>query len=450
LRYDKFIFKKVQVNMNTISASERESLVHLIRSGKKPEEAAEELGHSHSWAYKWWGRYQKGGWERLQERSRAPKRHPNQMPEEVRAAIRRVRSELEAEANQPDKLSYIGATSIRSRLKREGVRPLPGISTIEQVLRDAGMVKPRNAPEKPKAVYPQLHPSQPHQLAQVDIVPHYLTGGALIACFNGIDPVSRFPDGQQYDNKSTDAALDFLVHLWKTIGIPKYTQVDNESSFCGGRTHPGVIGRVARLALLVGSELVFSPFYSPECNGFVERFHQDYSANVWDKVTLHNLQEVRQVSAAFFPRYRASEHHSELHGQSPAALHFATSLRSLPTNFTIPAHLPITEGNIHFMRAVEKTGNIQASNLSWNAGLAQIGQGVWATLHLRTSGATLRIYDAAPDALKRHCLAEHQFPLKESVIRLKPEFQLAPAQNVWWQTFLNLFHSPTPVKSTMS
>ena len=436
--------------MDESNASQRRSLIHLIRSGKKPEEAAAELGRSRPWAYKWWKRYRQDGWDGLEEQSRAPKRHPNQTPEPARAAIRRIRSELEAEAEQPDKLSYIGATSIRARLKRKGVQPLPGISTIEQVLRDAGMVKPRHVPEKPETVYPQLHPSQPHQLAQVDIVPHYLTGGALIACFNGIDPVSRFPDGQQYDNKSTTSALDFLVHLWKAAGIAQYTQVDNESSFCGGRTHQGVIGRVARLALLVGTELVFSPFYSPECNGFVERFHQDYSANVWEKVTMRNLDEVRQTSAAFFPRYRASEHHSELHGQTPFALHFATPLRCLPANFKIPTRLPITEGKIHFMRVVEKTGNIQVNNLSWNAGLAQPGQGVWATLHMRPNGARLRIYDAEPDALKRRCLAEHPFPLKEAVVPLKPEFQLASTGSNWWQSLLRLLHMPSQAESTMS
>jgi len=183
--------------MGQTSESERISLIHLIRSGKTPEEAARELSRSRAWAYKWWGRYCKKGWEGLKEQSRAPKRHPNQTPEQVRAAIHRIRSELEVEARLPDKLSYIGAASIRSRLKREGVHPLPGISTIEQVLREAGMTKPRLQPEEPPTVYPQLCPTQPHQLAQVDIVPHYLTGGALIACFNGIDPVSRFPDGQQ-------------------------------------------------------------------------------------------------------------------------------------------------------------------------------------------------------------------------------------------------------------
>jgi len=430
--------------------SERKSLIHMIRSGKTPDEAVQEVGRCRSWGYKWWGRYCKYGWAGLQEQSRTPKRQPTRLAESVRQAIRRIRSELEAEANLPDKLSYIGAPSIRARLKKEGIQPLPGVSTIEQVLRDAGMTQPRVAQMEQKVTYPQLRPSLAHQLVQVDIVPHYLSGGALVACFNGIDVVSRFPDGQQYANKSTGSALDFLVHLWRAVGIPQYTQVDNESSFCGGRTHPGVIGRVARLALSVGTELVFSPFYSPECNGFVERFHQDYSANVWDKVTMQDLQDVRQASAAFFPRYRASEHHSQLQGHSPAAIHLATRMRCLPANFEIPAHLPITEGKVHFMRAVEKDGNIPLANLKWHAGLVQPGQGVWGTLHIRLNGAKVCIYDTAPDALKRRCLAVHPFPLKERVVTLKPEFQSGFAKIGWLQSLLRLFRAPVRVESTMS
>jgi transposase len=430
--------------------SERESLIHMIRSGQTPAEAAQEVGRCRSWGYKWWGRYRKDSWAGLQERSRAPKHPPTRLAENVRQVIRRLRSELEVEANLPDKLSYIGAPSIRARLKKEGIQPLPGISTIEQVLRDAGMTRPRVAQTEQKMAYPQLHPSTVHQLVQVDIVPHYLSGGTLVACFNGIDVVSRFPDGQQYANKSTNSALDFLLHLWQAIGIPQYTQVDNESSFCGGRTHSGVIGRVARLALLVGTELVFSPFYSPECNGFVERFHQDYSANVWEKITMQDLDAVRKASAAFFPRYRASEHHSQLQGHSPAAIHFTTPIRRLPANFKIPTHLPITEGKVHFMRAVEKDGNIQLANLKWHAGLAQPDRGVWATLHLRLNSAKVCVYDAAPDALKRRCLAVHPFPLKEPVIALKPEFRPGFAKTNWLQFLLRLLRAPVPAESTMS
>lgn len=430
--------------------SERKSLIHMIRSGQTPAEAAQEVGRCRSWGYKWWGRYREDGWAGLQEQSRAPKHQPTRLAESVRQAIRRIRSELEAEALQPDKLSYIGAPSIRARLKKESIQPIPGISTIEQVLREAGMTQPRVVQAEQKVVYPQLRPSLVHQLVQVDIVPRYLSGGTLVACFNGIDVVSRFPDGQQYADKSTDSALDFLLHLWRAVGIPQYTQVDNESSFCGGRTHPGVVGRVARLALLVGTELVFSPFYSPECNGFVERFHQDYSANVWEKVTMQDLKDVRQASAAFFPRYRASEHHSQLQGYSPAVIHFATPMRRLPANFKIPAHLPITEGKIHFMRAVEKDSSILLANLKWHAGLVQAGQGVWATLHIRLNGAKVCIYDTAPDALKRRCLAVHPFPLKEPVVTLKSEFRPGFSKTGWLQSFLRLLRAPVRVESTMS
>ena len=40
-----------------------------------------------------------------------------------------------------------------------------------------------------EVVYPQLRPAAVHQLTQIDIVPHYLSGGEAIACFNGIDVV---------------------------------------------------------------------------------------------------------------------------------------------------------------------------------------------------------------------------------------------------------------------
>jgi len=162
------------------------------------------------------------------------------------------------------------------------------------------------------------------------------------------------------------------------------------------------------------------------------------------------LEEVRQVSAAFFPRYRASEHHSQLQGHAPSAIHFASPMRCLPANFKIPTHLPITEGKVHFMRAVEKDSSILFANLKWHAGLAQPGQGVWGTLHIRLNGANLCIYDTAPDALKRRCLAVHPFPLKEPVVPLKPIFRSESIKTGWLQSLLRLFRAPSRRASTMS
>lgn len=424
--------------------SVRHSLIHLMRSGRSPQEAAAELECSLSWAYKWWGRFSVAGWDGLKSQSRAPHHHPNRIPGKTEQKILEIRAELEKEAQQPNALSYIGAYAIRGRMLERCLKIIPSVSTIEKILRQAGVTKPRQAQAEPIPVYPHLHIEQPHQLTQMDIVPHYLSGGALVHCFNAMDVVSRYPEGKQYERKSTNQVLDFCLKTFQSIGIAEYTQMDNESSFNGGRTHPYVIGRVPRLMLLVGTELIYSPLYHPESNAYVERFHQDYIKNVWEKTQLQNLAHVRQTSARFFGRYRISRHHSELHGQSPTFLHFASPLRSLPKDFAIPKPLPITEGKIHFMRAVSEDQTIPIFNVNWSARWAQPHQGVWATLSITMHGARLSIYDQAPEVSKRQCLANHPFPLSEPVLPLSAEFQKSATN--WLPSFFKL---PTKY-STMS
>lgn len=125
---------------------ERRTAIHLLRGGRKPDEVAEELDRSQAWVYKWRERYSENrDWSDLKDRSRAPKRYPNRISAEVRQEIRKARSELEAEAAQPGKLSYIGGPAVQARLRRKGIEPLPSVPSIERELRDAGMTNPRRA-----------------------------------------------------------------------------------------------------------------------------------------------------------------------------------------------------------------------------------------------------------------------------------------------------------------
>ena len=357
-----------------IDDSQRQAFIHLIRSGRSVSQAAQEVGRVRSWGYKWKARYEQEGWAGLKEKSRAPHYVARKTPSVVRQEILRVRSVLEAEALERDKLGYIGADAIYGRLSASDIQPLPGVSTIERLLRQAGMTKPRPPDVKKEVAYPHLQPTTAHQLTQVDIVPHYLRGGESIACFNSIDVVSRYPAGQQFNSKGSANALDFLVHTWRELGLSTYLQMDNESCFSGGYKHPGVVGKAVRLALYVGVQPVFSPFYHPESNGGVERFHQDYSAFVWTKAYLENLAAVHQRSALFFPTYRTSRHHSALGGQSPLAVHTAEPRRTLPTDFSIPDKLPITVGQVHFIRAVDKQGQMLILNKTWSAGLSWLSK----------------------------------------------------------------------------
>ena len=165
--------------------AERQTAIHLLRGGLKPKEVAAEMGRSMPWVYKWRKRFaQSEDWADLRAQSRAPKQ-PKRLSETTKEAIRCARSELEAEASQPDHLGYIGPHAVRERLRGQKVKPLPGTASIGRVLAASGMTRPKKPAEK-KIIYPSLRPTQPHQLCQVDIVPKHLSGGQAVACFNEV------------------------------------------------------------------------------------------------------------------------------------------------------------------------------------------------------------------------------------------------------------------------
>jgi len=416
---------------DTELTEQRKTAIHLRRSGLSVSETAEEVGRSISWVHKWEMRYRREGWAGLTDRSRAPKHSPKRIVAATRRQVCEARSELEAEAASGASLRYVGALAVQTRLGEKEVRRIPSTASVERILRAAGMTRPRQSQTDEKVIYPRLHPNRAHQLIQVDIVPHFLRGGQAIACFNAIDVVSRYPTGQAYEQRRSQEAVEFLVCAWQDISLPEYTQVDNEGCFSGGFTHPKVLGKVVRLALYVGTELVFSPIRHPESNGSVERFHQDYNQHVWKETDLKQCADVQAQADLFFDLYRHRHHPDALQGATPAQAHSSPALRRLSSGFQVPARkLPLTAGRVHFMRLVNPDRTVSVLNEDWPVPEATPNQGVWVTLELTISGATLSIYDAAPDALEPTRLAQHPFPLSEPVQSLRAEFLPQPTPNL--------------------
>ena len=69
----------------------QEQRVRFIHDWQKQEDSMAELcrrhGVSRRVGYKWVGRYEQGGLDALQDRPRAPQRHPNQTPPEIEQRI---------------------------------------------------------------------------------------------------------------------------------------------------------------------------------------------------------------------------------------------------------------------------------------------------------------------------------------------------------------------------
>lgn len=410
--------------MKTDLFTERKLAVMQLRQGKTMVEVARSLNRSLGWVSKWKQRYAEGSWTGLKEKSRAPINHGNQLSPTIKQAIYQARLELEAEAELGVGLKYIGGQAIRTRLRQKKSTPLPSVPTIERVLHQAGLTKPKAEPIKAEISYPRLSPRQPQQLCQVDIVPHFLQGGQRIASFNAIDVVSRYPTGRSYEQRRSQDAADFLIHVWQELGIPQYTQVDNEGCFSGGVSHRHVLGKVVRLALTVGTELVFSPVNHPQSNGTVERFHQDYNQHVWQGTYLQDLTAVNQQAQSFFALYQQREDHSQLHDQSPANLHHQQQPQKLAVDFQLSLpKLSLRQGRIHFMRRVASEGTVSVLNTNWTVPQFDPTKGVWVTVEFKPEEATLSIYDQAPDVRHRRCLATYPFPLKEPVL---PQIAVEP------------------------
>lgn len=399
--------------MRTLKEERCEAMA-LLQAGKNPVEVAKQLQRSESWVRKWRQRFRTKGYAGLEEQSRRPKKL-RQLSTEVREAIIKARMHLEEQARQGIGLKYIGGRAVRSHLRQQKCDPLPSVASIERVLRQAGLTQKKEKRLKAEIDYPHVQAQRAQELIQVDIVPHYLQGGERVACFNAIDPVSRYPTGQAKSQRRSVDAADFLVHVWQTMGVPTYTQVDNEGCFSGGATHPYVLGRVVRLALQVGTQLLFSPIYHPQSNGYVERFHQDYDRHVWEDTYLADLVAVDTRADTFFAHYRLSDHHSALAGQTPTAIHFHTPPRFLAAEFQLPdTRQPLMSGQVHFIRRIQTNQTVRVLNVDWHVP-PTAASGVWVTLDLQPTQTQLLIYDTAPDQPQRRCLITHPFPVEEEV-----------------------------------
>ncbi len=79
----------------------------------------------------------------------------------------------------------------------------------------------------------------------------------------------------------------------------------------------------------------------------------------------------------------------------------------------VTTKLPLYEGRIHFLRRVSDDGKVRVLNVDWEISEFDVLKGVWVTIDFQVTGATLSIFDEAPDVSGRRCLDSYPFPLKE-------------------------------------
>jgi transposase-like protein len=391
--------------------------------GERPKDICRDLGRSPSWFDKWWAEYRRDPQTDFADHSRAPATSPHQTSAQVEQAIVTARQTLEA-ANSPDtKYGLIGAPAVRSHLERLGIKPLPSDPTIQRIMARRELTHPIGAGNA-AAYYPWPVAWAVNAIHATDIITRYLRGGEEIDNFHTIDLYSQAAHLTQHTDKSSATTCAHLLKTWAKLGLPLMQQFDNEAAFCGGHTHPHVIGRVVRLCLFCGIEPIFTPVYEAKRNYQIETFHSLWVKAFWSREEFTNLAHVRSEVPTFVRWYHAVYHPPALAGKTPSQMRRTAPLQSLTADLRrrIPLeHLPITAGRIHFMRKVNLAGQIELLNETWPVGEKWIGEYVRATID--TAPQTLTLWhQASPDADWR-LIKTRQFQLGETVHVVLPSFK---------------------------
>ena len=108
---------------------------------------SQKYGVSRPTVYKWLERYERWGIEGLKELSRAPKRRPHRIPQEILNLV--IQEKLKNRRRGPRK--------IHAQLTRQyPKRKFPAVSTIGYWLKKEGLVEPRQKNPFPNAGHPMM------------------------------------------------------------------------------------------------------------------------------------------------------------------------------------------------------------------------------------------------------------------------------------------------------
>ena len=400
-----------------LDAQRRRMAVRLYRAGVPVTTIAQKLKQSVSWVYLWI-RYQAHHlWTRFRSASRAPYRHPNQIPAAVEQRILRLRQQLVQ--HRPRRLRFvgIGARTIQHEYrKRYGTAP--GQSTIHRILKHHHLVA--HARRQRTRYRPHPAAESPNAVQATDIITRWIYGGTVVQTFNTVDIYSNDVSSTTHADKTGVEARQHLLQTWKTLGIPALAQFDNEAAFSGGR-YAQAISQVVRLCLYFGIPVLFTPLGEASYNWPVEIFNDLWAERVWNRHQFSRRSDVPRVQQAFLNWYRTN-YIAPRQSDTPAHLRQGSPIRRLPDAGaeSLPDRLPICTGLIHAVRRVSETGYTSFLNFPVRVGKRYAGRYVWLTLETAHQRLTVW-YQPRAEAEWRQ-LKELAFPLKEPVLPMPKQF----------------------------
>jgi transposase InsO family protein len=207
-------------------------VLSVVVQGLSKAEAARRYGVSWQWVHTLVTRYQAGGLEALESRSRRPASNARATPHDLRERIVALRKQLDADGLDA------GPVTIATHLTNAGLTA-PSTSTIRRILHEAGLVVP-DPSKRPRSCLHRFAADQPNECWQSDFTHWHLSDGADVEIIDWLDDHSRLLLSLTVFTRVTghDVVNTFTDNI-NTYGPPASTLTDNgsvyTSRFTGGR-----------------------------------------------------------------------------------------------------------------------------------------------------------------------------------------------------------------------
>jgi len=270
--------------------------------------------------YKWIGRYQTEGATGLEERSRAPRGHPNATPLEVAREI--VATKLRHDKWGPKKL-----VAWLERHRPE--ETWPAASTAGEILKREGLVKPRR---RKRRMPPYLEPfndgQRPNAVWSADFKGQFRTeNGRLCYPLTIADNFSRYLLCCRGLSRPTfEETRSWFEEVFKQYGLPEAIRTDNGAPFAS--LGPGGLSKLSVWFIKLGIRPERIEPGHPEQNGRHERMHRSLK-EATAKPPRSDIEEQQKAFDEFALEYNLERPHEALGQKTPASF-YRPSLRPYP------------------------------------------------------------------------------------------------------------------------
>jgi putative transposase len=287
-------------------------------------ELARRFGISRKTAYKWLTRFAQEGAAGLQERSRAPRAHPNELPEAMVMQI------LELKARWP----RFGAPKLRCKLLASvGKERCPAESTISRVLHSHGLTRSRGRRRWRSEGQAASNYHENNAVWCADFKGWCRTqDGVRCTPLTVSDGYSRFLlrcQGLHGETGGVVVRPIFEVTM-REYGVPDALRTDNGTPFAS--TGLGGLTDLSIWFVRLGIRLERGRPACPQDNGRHERLHRTLHEATMETPAAH-VRAQQRVFDAFRQEYNEERPHEALGGQTPAEVY-------QPSPREFPARLP--------------------------------------------------------------------------------------------------------------